>query len=48
MTALLKPYPAAAMRRYRVSERVNQVQNDDAECGVEIEVPSEPGFGLLG
>lgn len=33
---LLKPYPAEAMRRYRVSQRVNQVKNDDAECSVEI------------
>jgi putative SOS response-associated peptidase YedK len=45
---LLRPYPAAGMRRYRVSERVNYVQNDDAECAAEIGVPSEPGFGLLG
>jgi putative SOS response-associated peptidase YedK len=48
LTALLKPYPAAAMRRFRVSERVNQVQNDDAECAAEIGVPSKPGVGLLG
>jgi putative SOS response-associated peptidase YedK len=34
---LLKPYPAEAMRRYRVSQRVNQVANDDAECAVEID-----------
>jgi putative SOS response-associated peptidase YedK len=33
---LLVPYPAAAMRRYRVSQRVNQVKNDDAECAAEI------------
>jgi putative SOS response-associated peptidase YedK len=37
LAALLKPYPAGAMRRYRVSQRVNQVQNDDAECAAEIE-----------
>jgi putative SOS response-associated peptidase YedK len=37
LTAMLKPYPAEAMRRYRVSQRVNQVQNDDAECAAEIE-----------
>jgi putative SOS response-associated peptidase YedK len=35
--SLLKPYPALAMRRYRVSQRVNQVKNDDAECAAEIE-----------
>ena len=34
---LLKPYPANAMRRFRVSRRVNQVSNDDAECAAEIE-----------
>jgi putative SOS response-associated peptidase YedK len=34
---LLKPYAADAMRRYRVSQRVNQVKNDDPECAVEIE-----------
>jgi putative SOS response-associated peptidase YedK len=34
---LLKPYPADAMRRYRVSQRVNQVKNDDAECVAEID-----------
>jgi putative SOS response-associated peptidase YedK len=34
---LLKPYSADAMRRYRVSQRVNQVKNDDAECAEEIE-----------
>jgi putative SOS response-associated peptidase YedK len=34
---LLKPYPAEAMRRYQVSQRVNQVQNDDAECAAEFD-----------
>lgn len=34
---LLKPHPADLMRRYRVSQRVNQVKNDDAECVAEIE-----------
>jgi putative SOS response-associated peptidase YedK len=34
---LLKPYPAEAMRRYRVSQRVNQVKYDDAECAAEID-----------
>jgi putative SOS response-associated peptidase YedK len=33
---LMKPYPAGAMRRYRVSQRVNQVKNDDPECAAEI------------
>jgi putative SOS response-associated peptidase YedK len=34
---LLRPYSAEAMRRYRVSQRVNQVNNDDAECAAEID-----------
>lgn len=34
---LLKPYPAESMRRYPVSQRVNQVKNDDAECAAEID-----------
>jgi len=29
---LLKPFDATVMRCYPVSSRVNQVQNDDAEC----------------
>jgi putative SOS response-associated peptidase YedK len=29
---LLRPYPASSMRCYPVSTRVNQAQNDDAEC----------------
>ena len=31
-SALLKPYDARLMRCYPVSARVNQVQNDEAEC----------------
>ena len=31
-TELLKPYDARMMRRYAVSNRVNHVANDDAEC----------------
>jgi putative SOS response-associated peptidase YedK len=34
---LLKPYPAEAMRRYRVSQRVNHVKNDDPECALAID-----------
>lgn len=33
VSEMLKPFDAALMRRYPVSTRVNQVQNDDAECG---------------
>ncbi len=43
---LLKPYPAAAMRRYRVSGRVNHVKYDDPECAAEIEPTIDEQFGL--
>jgi len=36
LQTLLRPYPAEAMKRYRVSQRVNQIKNDDAECAAEI------------
>jgi putative SOS response-associated peptidase YedK len=32
---LLKPFPAEAMRHYRVSTRVNSVKNDDPACAEE-------------
>lgn len=32
---LLQPFPAEAMRHYRVSTRVNSVKNDDAACAEE-------------
>ena len=36
LQALLRPYPAQAMRRYRVSPRVNQVKYDDPLCAEEV------------
>lgn len=42
---MLVPY-AGSMRRYPVSTRVNQVQNDDPECAKPIE-PELPPQGLL-
>ncbi len=33
---LLKPYDPSVMRRYRVSTRVNSVQNDDPACAEEV------------
>ena len=38
----LVPY-AGAMRRYPVSVKINQVENDDAECAtpVEVDAPSQ-------
>lgn len=44
---LLKPYSAEAMRRYRVSQRVNQVKNDDAECVAEV-APAQLSFDDAG
>ena len=38
---LLVPY-AGAMRRYPVSMRLNQVQNDDAECAKPVELQPAP------
>lgn len=42
---LMVPY-SGAMRRYPVSTRVNQVQNDDAECAKPVELEPAPQ-GLL-
>ncbi len=42
VTALLKPYDARLMRLYPVSNRVNQVQNDDADCAASITLESPP------
>jgi putative SOS response-associated peptidase YedK len=41
---LLKPYSTVPMRRYRVSQRVNQVTHDDAECTAEIDLSCEGGM----
>src|SRR5258705_359719 len=38
VSEMLKPFEPALMRRYAVSTRVNQVQNDDADCAK----PAEP------
>jgi len=43
---LLKPYDASLMRSYPVSNRVNQVQNDDENCSKPIELES-PTQGRL-
>jgi putative SOS response-associated peptidase YedK len=36
LSDLLKPFDAGLMRYYPVSSRINQVQNDDAECSVSV------------
>jgi putative SOS response-associated peptidase YedK len=38
---LLVPY-VGSMRRYPVSTRINQVQNDDVECAKPIELETAP------
>lgn len=45
---LLRPYDALQMRTYPVSSRVNQVQNDDADCAKPVELESAPQGQLLG
>jgi putative SOS response-associated peptidase YedK len=44
LQTLLKPYSAELMRRYPVSERVNHVKNDDAECAEESLSPYLCGY----
>jgi putative SOS response-associated peptidase YedK len=38
VSEMVKPYDAALMRRYPVSTRVNQVENDDADCAKPVEL----------
>ena len=42
LSEMLKPYDARVMRCYPVSTRLNQVQNDDAECAEPIELEAPP------
>jgi putative SOS response-associated peptidase YedK len=44
----LKPYDALKMGAYPVSSRVNQVQNDDADCAKPVERESPPQSQLFG
>jgi hypothetical protein len=44
---MLKPYDALQMGAYPVSSRVNQVQNDDADCAKPVEPDSPPQGQLL-
>lgn len=48
VSGLLKPYDASRMRCYPVTNRVNQVQNDDAECAAPIMLESPPQGHLFG
>ena len=45
---LLKPCDARLMRCYPVSSRVNQVQNDDAECSAQVQMEPSPQTRLFG
>jgi putative SOS response-associated peptidase YedK len=45
---LLKPFGRAPMRCYPVSDRINRVQNDDAECAAPITPQSHPQGQLFG
>jgi putative SOS response-associated peptidase YedK len=42
VSEMLKPFDASQMKRYPVSTRVNQVQNDDADCAKATELDSSP------
>jgi len=44
---LLKPYDAQRMRAYPVSTRLNQVQNDDAECTALCTLEAPPQGSLF-
>jgi putative SOS response-associated peptidase YedK len=47
VSEMLKPFDAAVMRRYPVSTRVNQVQNDDADCATPVDHDSSPSQAQL-
>ena len=47
VSEMLKPFDSALMRRYAVSTRVNQVQNDDADCAMPLEREPSPAQSLL-
>jgi putative SOS response-associated peptidase YedK len=42
LSEMLKPYHAGAMRSFPVSNRVNHVANDDAECSQPVELEAPP------
>jgi putative SOS response-associated peptidase YedK len=47
VSRMLRPFEPALMRRYPVSTRVNQVENDDADCAKPLERESSPVQSLL-
>jgi putative SOS response-associated peptidase YedK len=48
VTELLKPFDARLMRSYPVSNRVNQVQNDDAGCSERVTLEATAQGQLFG
>ena len=42
ISEMLRPFEAKMMRSYPVSTRVNQVQNDDADCATPLEAGASP------
>jgi putative SOS response-associated peptidase YedK len=47
VSEMLKPFDATIVRRYPVSARINQVQNDDADCATPVEHDSSPSQAQL-
>jgi putative SOS response-associated peptidase YedK len=47
VSQMLKPFDPALMRRYPVSTRVNQVQNDDADCAKPLDREPSPTQSTL-
>ena len=47
VSEMLRPFDARLMRRYPVSMRVNQAQNDDADCAKPPERESSPAQSAL-
>ena len=47
LSAMLRPFDAALMRRYPVSTRVNHVLNDDADCAKPIDAETSPAQSQL-
>jgi putative SOS response-associated peptidase YedK len=45
---MVRPFEARRMRSYPVSSRVNQVQNDDAECARAVTLEQPPQAELFG
>jgi putative SOS response-associated peptidase YedK len=47
VSRMLRPFEPGLMRRYPVSTRVNQAQNDDADCAKPLEREPSPAQSLL-